>query len=511
MHTPIIPLPRLLLGASLVAAALARLAADVTPAPVFTDHAVLQRGKPVPVWGTAEPGETVEVQFGRHSAHSVADDKGAWRLDLPALEASSEPAELTIRGKNTIVLKDVLVGEVWLASGQSNMEWILRNSYDRPLEVAASKSLSRIRELKVPRATSGTPLSSFKASWVVAGPETVGEFSAVAFHMAKELHLALGVPVGILNTTWGGTQIEAWMSAKVLDSEESFKVVGERWAETMAKYPERKAVWEKAKAEWEAEKAAAEAAGRRFTQQAPRAPVGPGFPSTPSGLYNAMLHPLLPYGIAGFIWYQGEANAGRASEYAKLFPAMIRSWRTDFGDDQLPFYWVQLAKFAAGSPDDVTWAGLREAQHKTLELPATGEVLTIDIGDVGDIHPRNKADVGRRFARLALNRHYGIAMPDSGPLYAASERNGNSFTVKFTEVQGGLRTQARELKGFELAGDDRNFVPAEARIEGKDTVVVRSAAVAKPVAVRYAWRNAPEAGLINSEGLPAAPFRTDDW
>jgi sialate O-acetylesterase len=282
------------------------------------------------------------------------------------------------------------------------------------------------------------------------------------------------------------------------------------WARRLAAYPEAKAKFDVAYAAWKAERDAAKAAGLPFTKSEPSSwnLGGPGHVTTPSGLNNGMIAPLVPYALRGTVWYQGEANAGRAAQYHALFSALITGWRAQFGQGDFPFYWVQLANFQSAT--DTTWAFLREAQTQTLFLPATGQAVTVDIGNLNDLHPKNKKDVGRRLARLALARTYGQKIVDSGPVFAKAERDGTGFRVSFTELNGGLFAPLNTLTGFELAGEDKVFKPADAKIE-KETVMVTCAEVSAPVAVRYAWRNAPLAGLANREGLPAVPFRTDIW
>ena len=294
-------------------------------------------------------------------------------------------------------------------------------------------------------------------------------------------------------------------------------MVAERWTKTLADFPANKAKFDADLAVWTAGETAAKASGEKFTKQKPRPPQGPGHQNTPSGLNNAMIAPLAPYALRGAIWYQGESNAGRASEYRALFSAMITGWRSQFAQGDFPFYQAQLANFQSNNADATEWAFLREAQTQTLALPATGQAVIIDIGDVRDIHPRNKKDVGRRLARLALARDYGIKIADSGiniadsgPVFDKAERDGASFRVSFTATDGGLIAPLNTLSAFELAGEDKVFKPAEAQIDGL-TVLVTSVEIPAPVAVRYAWRNAPVAGLFNKEGLPAVPFRSDTW
>jgi sialate O-acetylesterase len=490
----------------------APLGADVIPAPLFTDNAVLQRDKPIPVWGTADAGEKVAVAFAGATTETTADASGKWRVDLPPLPATATPSDLVIKGNNTITLGNVVVGEVWIASGQSNMEWVLSNTYDKALDIPASAHFPLIRHIKIKRTVAEAPAATVvvdKDKWQVAGPDTTGGFSAIGYYFAKDLYELLKIPVGIIGSNWGGTPVESWIDAEAYKTvpAEAAKV-HDRWSKALADYPANKAKFDTDLAAWKAEQAAAKAANQPFTKRAPGSPQGPGHQNTPSGLNNGMINPLVPYALRGAIWYQGESNAGRANEYRALFSAMITGWRSQFAQGDFPFYWVQLANYQ--SPTDTSWAFLREAQTQTLALPNTGQAVIVDIGDVRDIHPRNKKDVGRRLARLALARTYGQPIVDSGPVFAKAEREGAGFRVTFTEVHGGLIAPLNTLAGFELAGEDKVFKPAEAKIEN-NTVLVTSADIPEPTAVRYAWRNAPVAGLSNKEGLPAVPFRSDSW
>jgi len=482
--------------------------ANVVLAPLFTDNAVLQRDKPVPVWGTADAGEKITVAFAGQTLATTADAAGQWRVQLAALPANATPADLVVKGNNTVTRTNVVVGEVWLASGQSNMEWILSNTYDAALEIAGSRANPLIRHIKVAKKVADAPLTTASGVWQVASPANTGNFTAVGYHFALDVYRVLNVPVGIINSTWGGTRVEAWMDPAALKSSPAFESVATEWAKALAAYPAAKAKQLTDLAAWKVESDAAKAAGQPFAKKAPSDPWGAGHQATPSGLNNGMISPLVPYALRGAIWYQGEANAGKAAQYNALFSAMITGWRTQFGQGDFPFYWVQLANFA--SPTDTNWAFLREAQTQTLALPNTGQAVTVDIGNVNDIHPRNKKDVGRRLARVALDRTYGQKIVASGPVFAKAERDGAGFRVSFTEVNGGLLAPLNTLVGFELAGEDKVFKPATAKIE-KDTVLVSTGDVPAPVAVRYAWRNAPIAGLFNVEGLPAVPFRSDTW
>ncbi len=486
--------------------------ADVRLARIFSDHAVLQRGKPVPVWGTAQPGEKVTVEFRGQKVTTAADDDGDWRVILKPMPAGG-PFQMTVRGNNTIVLNDILVGEVWVCSGQSNMEWPVALSNNAEQEIAQANN-PEIRLFVVPKAVSDRPLKDLNGgAWQPCTPETVRNFSAVGYFFARELQRALKVPIGMIETAWGGTPAESWTSRPTLLAHRSLRYLVENWRRAEASYPQALENYQKQLADWEKAVAQARAEGK----PEPKKPDPPQDPRTnpwkPSGLFNAMIAPIVPYAIQGAIWYQGESNAGRAFEYRILFPAMIQDWREAWAQGDFPFLFVQLANFMAVKPEpgESAWAELREAQTMTLSLPKTGMAVAIDIGDANDIHPRNKQDVGKRLALNALAIAYGKKVVYSGPIYERMKREGNAIRLYFKHVDGGLTTPNGEpLKGFAIAGADRKFVWAEARIEG-NTVVVSSPQVPEPVAVRYAWADNPVCNLYNRAGLPASPFRTDDW
>jgi sialate O-acetylesterase len=486
----------------------ALLRADVTLAPLFTDHAVLQQGKPIPVWGTAQPGESVTVDFHDDRETTRADANGRWRIDLKPLHADDRPAELKVSAKNTIVVRDILVGEVWLASGQSNMEFKLRSSQGGAEAIAAA-NLPLIRHIRLAHQVADEPTGTSRGEWQVTTPETAPDYTAVGFYFAREISQTIKTPVGIIHNSWGGTPIESWMSTESLASDPDFKVVGERWAKALAQYPDKKAKYDDDLAAWTREQAAAKAAGKEFSKRKPDAPGGPGHRYTPSGLYNGMIYPLAPYALRGVIWYQGENNASRAVEYRKLFPALIHGWRESFGQGDIPFYWVQLANYESpyGGPD--SWAFLREAQDRALALPNTGQAVTIDLGDPTNIHPKNKSDVGHRLALVALTRTYRQSGEFSGPRFESLMVEGDSMRVRLSHATG-LIVRGEAPPMFELAGPDKRFVPAAVRIED-EMLVVTATGVSNPVAVRYAWRNNPLANVYNGAGLPLVPFRSDSW
>ena len=486
--------------------------ADVKLPAIIGDNMVLQQGRPVSIWGWAEPDErvTVNVSWRSMSWTVTTGQNGKWSFKVTPPKAGG-PYEMTLRGGNEIKIKNILVGEVWVCSGQSNMQWALKQAANGEQEVAEA-NYPNIRLFTVERKVADQPQSDCKGSWTLCSPETAPGFSAVAYFFGRDLHKKLGVPVGLIHTSWGGTPAEAWTRRGVLKAEPDFSPILKRYDDAIAKYPQAKQEYDQKLVEWKqaAEKAKAEGAK---PPRRPGEPFGPGNPNSPSGLYNAMIAPLIPYGIAGAIWYQGESNAGRAYQYRKLFPAMIKNWRDDWGLGDFAFIFVQLANFKERKPDpgESDWAELREAQSMTLALPNTGMAVIIDIGDANDIHPKNKQDVGKRLSLWALANTYKQQLEYSGPVYKSSKTEGNRIILTFDHAAGGLVAAPEPpLKGFAIAGADRKFVWAEAAIEG-DTVVVSSDKVSQPVAVRYAWADNPLCNLSNKEGLPASPFRTDDW
>ncbi|MBI5382282.1 MAG: sialate O-acetylesterase [Opitutae bacterium] len=490
------------------------LTAAVRLAPVFADHAVLQRDQPLAIWGQADPGEKIAVRFRERTAATQAGADGAWRVTFAPFAASTEPAELVVQGNNTVVCRDVLVGDVWWCSGQSNMEFAVATARDSAREIAGA-SWPLIRHIKIKRQLADTPRTEVTATpWQPATPEHVGKFTAAGYFFAREVHRHIGVPIGILNCTWSGTPIEPWMNAEALAGDPAFAVVGERWRADLAAYPERRAKFEQTLADWRKQEEAAKTQGAEAhakflrDQRAPRPPIGAPdhpYPSNPSAIFNGMVHPLRQLTIKGVLWYQGEGNAVRAPEYAALFQAHIRDWRRVFAQPALPFYWVQIANYRVNTD----WPRLREAQSRALALPNTGQAVTIDIGDPDDIHPTNKQEVGRRLALIALAQLYGGTAEYSGPTMRAAHPRDAAIEVVF-EHAAGLHARDGKIGRLELAGADRIFHPAEGRIAG-ETLLVTSPKVSHPVAVRYAWHSAPETGLCNAAGLPAAPFRSDDW
>ena len=632
--------------------------AEVRLPSIIGDNMVLQQGVKLRIWGKANAGERVTVTFEKKSVDTVADAQGRWQVWLSPLKAGG-PSELTIKGDNVVTIKNVLVGEVWICSGQSNMEWPLVNTVNGNDAVAQAK-YPEIRLFSVDHTTSISQLDDLKGRWVVTTPEDAGSFSAVGYFFGREIYQQVKVPIGLINTSWGGTPAEAWTAIEALRSSPELKPILDRYESSLNALPQTKAAYERALVEWEeknlyvdgenkgealgyADPATSisdwarmdlpkqfEAAGLpidgvvwfrkvvdvpaswagkdlvlnltaiddydityfngkkigstgRETENSymiPRKyavpgslvraganviavrvfdrageggfgsagemslrlaeseqislrgnwdykveralepkhpdwgtrpePVGASNQNSPGVLYNAMLAPLVPFAIRGAIWYQGESNAGRAYQYRTLFPTMIRNWRSVWGYD-FPFYFVQLPNWRARqeTPSESDWAELREAQAMTLREPGTGMAIAIDLGGE-DLHPRNKVEVGQRLASLALANVYGKQIMPSGPLFDRFKVKGDKVRISFKYGKGLKTSDGGPVKGFAIAGADRKFVWADARIEG-DTVVVSSPTVLKPLAVRYAWADNPLVNLYNKAGLPVSPFRTDDW
>jgi sialate O-acetylesterase len=485
----------------------AGLFADVKLPAIISDHMVLQQDMPVRIWGKADPGEAVSLEFNGQKVSGKADSEGKWALFLMPMKAAGA-AELTISGHNTLTVRDVLVGEVWIGSGQSNMELSMTRVNNSEQEIAAA-NFPQIRLFTVKKKVSETPLDDVEGSWQLCSPESVKGFSAVGYFFSRELYQhwitgRVSVPVGFIHTSWGGTPAQSWTSRAALEGESALKFIQDDWNKILERYPEAQKKYEGQVETWK-QAAAAARADKRPVPPAPRPPAGPGHPGTPSGLYNAMIAPITPYTIRGATWYQGEANASQAHAYAyrRLFRLMIEDWRQAWGEGDFPFLFVQLANFKSNP----WWPVLRESQTNTLELRNTGMAVIIDIGESGDIHPKNKQDVGKRLALAARAMVYGDKIEYSGPMFHGLSAEGSKLRVWFDHTGGGLTARGGgELTGFMIAGADGKFVPAEARIDGK-TVLVSSVDVREPAAVRYAWADDPSCNLVNQEGLPASPFR----
>lgn len=653
--------------------------ADVKLPAIISDHMVLEKTTKVPIWGKANPGEEITVTLNGQTVKTQTGADGKWMTALNLKDSAAGPFEMTVEGKNKLTIQDVVVGEVWVASGQSNMEWVLKNTTDAEKEIAGSAN-PLLRQFLVKKNASPELLDDTEGRWVAASPETSGDFTAVGYFFGKKLQSELKVPVGLLNTSWGGTPSEAWTSTQALESVPDLASSSKRIREAVEQYPKEKAAFVNGLATWIKEtghedKPTADVSafagmdvspegwvtislpgavrtkdlpysgivwlrkdvdvskktaglslnlpingydsvywngkllkqttwqefpGTGFVRRqgpynippeainegrnvlairlyepvrpadffaapmagnislagnwqaktevafppvdaqkiasAPKPPVNPTLPQfAASYLYNGMINPILPYAISGGIWYQGEANSGRAIQYRTAFPLMIADWRRQWNQGDFPFYFCQLANYMGkkSQPGESGWAELREAQSLTLKQPNTGQAVLIDIGESGDIHPRNKKDVGDRLAVIALAKDYGKSLPWSGPVYDSMKVVDGKITLSFRNTDGGLvaktlpetyivqskinetaplvrNTPSSQLEGFAICGEDRKWVWADAKIDG-DNVIVWSDKVPAPVAVRYAWADNPTCNLYNGAGLPASPFRTDDF
>lgn len=615
---------------------------------IFGDNMVLQRERPITIWGWADPKEKINLQFNTQRRTVTGGKDGKWKVTLNP-EAAGGPYQLVVKGKNTVTFNNVLVGDVWICSGQSNMEWPLRLSNNADEEIRQA-NFPAIRHFKVPNVVAVEPADDLTGGdWKVCSPETAGDFTAVGYFFARHLNHELNIPIGLINTSWGGTHVETWTSREAFENSDEFKTMiaamprlnldsianananaaKERVANLQGKLPDADdnvqtwkeislddstwptmtvprlwegqalgnidgIVWYRKAFELSAEEAGKEAglqvakiddhdetyvngtkvggikrysddrkysipagvlkegknviairvedtgggggiygdaasvkitvggkvyplAGTwsyRVEKLVVSAGVGPN--DYPTLLFNAMVSPLIPYSIKGVIWYQGESNVGRSFQYRKAFPLMITDWRKHWNQGEFPFYYVQLASFNAdggNSNKGSGWAELREAQTLTLSVPNTGMAVTTDIGDPHDIHPRNKQDVGKRLAAIALNKTYGKNNVFAGPTYESMKAEGNKAIITFTNIGSGLMAKDKYgyLKGFEIAGADKKFYYAKAFIED-DHVIVYSEKVSSPVAVRFGWADdATDSNLFNEERFPAVPFRTDDW
>jgi len=511
-----IPLPK---WAGLLALALPQIftltasRADVKLPAIFTTHMVLQRDQSDRVWGWADAGEKVSVAINGQVKKAEANQDGKWTVTLDPMAAGG-PYSLTVNGKNTIVLDDVLVGEVWVCSGQSNMQLDVRGAIDGDLEALTAK-YPRIRLISVPQVGTQEPQVDFKGKWELCTPETAKGFSAVGYFFGRQLHETLGVPIGLIDDSWGGSACEAWVRRDLLEADKKYEPILAHWKSLEANPTEANAAYKKRLDEW---KLAVEKA-KEEKKPVPRRPNGPEDElrgnHRPGNLYNGVLKPTIGYGMRGVIWYQGESNVGTARLYRDLFPLMIKNWRDDWGIGDFSFYWVQLADYLPEKPQptDSPWAELREAQTMTMsKLPNTGEAVIIDLGEAQDIHPRDKQNVAKRLARWALARDYKIDVAYRSPLYRSMEKKGDKIVVSFDHVDGGLKAfDVPEISGFTVAGEDRKFVSASAKLVGKDQIEVSAEGVTDPVAVRYDWADNPTGNLYSQVGLPVTPFRTDDW
>ncbi len=526
---------------------------------VFSNHMILQREAKVSVWGWADAGEAITVEFGSQKKSATADANGKWKLKLDALPASTEPRELTVTGKDSsLKISDVLVGDVWLAGGQSNMGFPLNSAHNAKEELPKAGD-PQLHFFRVKNRTAAEPQTDCSANWELSTPDTAKNFSGVAYFFAKEIRRTQNVPVAVLQAPWGGTDIETWISLEGLKQSPALTNPLARWEKALAEYKKIVAdstslqTYEKELKQWQDEVAPAfnaamkkynedKNAGREVgakpqpTRPEPSNPDPMGMPSpsrrpsTPTVNFNGMISPLVPYAIRGVIWYQGENNGGRGLEYRDLFPRLIEDWRNHWiknGGCDFPFLFVQLPCNNGADTNAVAqngWPWLREAQLLTLQkAPRTGMAITIDVGNPNDVHPADKIDVGQRLALVARKNVYGEKIAGSGPLFKDFKIEGDKIRVSFTETGSGLTPGTQpwlalkvqpfpkdKLIGFFIAGEDKQWFEADATIDG-DSVIVSSAHVPKPVAVRYGWANSPRCNLYNKERLPASPFRTDAW
>jgi len=480
--------------------------ADIRLPALISDNMVLQQKTKATVWGAADPNEKITVKIAEVSQNITASADGHWALKLPPLKAGG-PFEMTISGRNRIVIHNVLVGEVWVCSGQSNMEWPVNGAKDAQSEIDAAK-FPKIRMFAVEKKVSSTPESTCEGKWVICDPSTVAAFSAVGYFFGRDLYNALKTPVGLITSASGATSAEDWIPKEGFESDPNLRSVAAVQDVDPAMAKEE---YKRRYADWVAESEKAKAENGTVPPE-PAAPKIAAQPHPSSTSFNGMISPLLPYSIRGVIWYQGESNTRNAPLYRKLFPALIQSWRRSWGEGDFPFLYVQLPNYLLKKtlPTNSSWAELREAQLMTLKIPKTAMAVTIDIGE-DNLHPANKQDVGARLALAARANVYGEGITASGPIFNSSKIDGNKIILSFKQVAGGLVAKGGEpLKGFAIAGDDKKFMWADAEIDG-DKVIVHSDEVPKPVAVRYAWADNPYSNLCNKADLPASPFRTDDW
>ena len=481
----------------------AALSAEVSLPSLLADHMVVQRGLPVHAWGRAAEHESVSVSFRGETQSTTADNLGRWSVYLAPGDAGG-PFLMTVKGSNTIQLNDILVGDVWVASGQSNMEFEMKELANPDSEIAVAR-YSKIRIFRVEHRPSDYPRSDVEArTWAPCTPESVAESSAVAYYFARDVFQKENVPIGLIETFWGGTPAESWTSLHSLSADASLMPV---FAERSKMSDENEStLLGLAQEEREYQKSIdeAKAAGKPI----PGRRWHPDFAAwAPAALFNGMIAPLTPYAIRGVIWYQGEANSGpRAPLYAHLFQTMIADWRRAWNEGDFPFLFVQIANW--NTEPDGRWPEVRDAQRKALSLRNTGMAVTIDIGDPIDIHPKNKLDVGLRLARAARAITYGEKIEWSGPLYRQLTREDHALRIWFDHAAG-LTAKDGPLVGFEVAGKDGQYVAADAKIDGS-SVIVSSSTIPEPVSVRYAWAPNPTCNLYNREGLPASPFQAPE-
>ena len=497
--------------------------ADVKLSGAFGDHMVIQQGMEVRVFGWADAGEKVTAELAGKTASATTDDGGRFRINLPALKADGKAHTLTVKGKNTVTIKDVLIGEVWICSGQSNMEWAMGGTLNPREEIANAKN-TQIRLFDVPGHIQGpTPLTDPRGKWQVCSPASVGRFSAVGYFFGRALQKELKVPIGLVGTNWGGTRIEPWTPLAGFRKVPQLKDFADNLSASDPATPAGKATFTK-----HLEKVELWTKQARINLKAGKAIGNPPtinirLKNGASQIYNGMVNALTPMSVRGAVWYQGESNAGDGLRYEYLKEALVKGWRSTFENDDLSFYWVQLANFQRQSdnPAGGGWGPVREGQRRALRIPKTGMAVIIDIGAANNIHPKNKQDVGARLALWALAKDYGKKIVYSGPLYKSMKVEGDKIRITFDCVGGGLiaakkeglaptkATPGAKLTNFAIQGDDGKWHWASAKIDG-ETVVVSADGVSKPKHVRFGYQSNPVGiNLYNKEGLPASPFTTD--
>jgi sialate O-acetylesterase len=468
---------------------------------------VLQHNSEVSIWGWAKPNQVISLKasWNMEKIQTKANNEGSWifKLDSPP---PGGPYTIIISGEDTITLKNIMVGEVWVCSGQSNMHYPVDKVDNSQIEIE-SANYPDIRFFTVQFDTASNPQKDCMGSWKICSPQTVSDFSAVSYFFGRNLHKELDVPIGLIHTSVGGSTAEAWIKREFIEKNPELNFLLKQFEETKREYKQKINEWELEKKE--SEKGIDEPSKPLVLKKPHKGPYV---------LYNAMIYPLLPYAVKGVIWYQGEANAkpGKARNYIKIFPALINSWRKEWGQENLPFYFVQLPNFREEQKEPVEesdWAIVREAQLMTLQsVPNTGMAITIDLGEKDDIHPSNKQDVGKRLALWPLKKYYGKDLVFSGPVFKSMEKIGEDIRIHFQYTGSGLISEGdKPLKGFAIAGKDKEFFWADAKIIDCNTVSVTCNKVTDPIAVRYGWADNPICNLYNEEGLPASPFRTDDW
>ena len=490
----------------------ANVQADVRLPAVISNNMVLQKDIPLPIWGWADPGERITVTIGKSVLTKTADRAGNWRVTLPPIKTAGGPHEMIVKGKNEIKVSNILIGEVWVGSGQSNMQFSLTQSINGQQEIENAK-FPKMRLFTIPLVSAGTPLKDVDAQWVECSPDTVAGASALLFYFGHEIHKQMDVPVGLITAAWGSTRIQSWIAPQGYEAIRELGGEKKEWLSMLNKHSENLAIYAEQKKAYDLAVKAT-----NVVESSPSAPPNP--PIHPlnnnfqhTGVYNGMIHPIVPFGIRGLVWYQGESNNGDGMHYYHLTRGLIEGWRAAWNQQvnrDFPFLFAQLAPFFY-RVDPTHLAGIWDAQLATLVLKNTGMAVLTDITSIFDIHAPNKQEVGRRLSLWALAKTYGKAdLVYSGPLYKSMKVDGSKAIISFDHASGLKSRDGKDLSWWSISGDDKQFVKASAKIEG-DTVVIAAEGVTKPAAVRFGWHQLAEPNLTNSADLPASPFRTDTW